>query len=131
MSSLTWGLYLAAVLGNVGVVFAMAAGFTLIFCGIFFSTWATRIDSLKYNRDQASDKKREGARTKRDSAYKYFLIPFTFMVISAVLPSTKTVHLMLASELGEHVATAITPEAKEIYTLIKQTLIGEVKKVTE
>ena len=115
MNTLTWGIYIAAVIGDFSILLVAAAFGATIAIGLHFLVWANRIE-------WCSGKEAEDARIRRDKSYKYLIIPLVLGCITVFVPSTRTVHMMLGSEVAERVSDAITPEAKEIYNILKDRL---------
>ena len=118
MNSLSWFLYLANVVDNVGNVFVLFA----ILSGIAMFVWS--FASAAYAIEGGQDAQR----------VKHFLrfIPWIFVITSflvAVTPSRDTVYLIAASEEGEMVVN--TPEAKEVMSDLKEILNIQLGKLKE
>ena len=136
MNTLSWMLYAASVLGGVGVLFGVLAAFSVAFIG---AAWLSRAmaSDLVYASDMPSENRPIGSgdyqkwmTTVRLTTSKWlYVIPVAFAIIAAIIPSQKTIYMIMASEMGETVITS--PEAREIFddlrAVIKKKLADEVK----
>lgn len=104
MNSLTWILYLIGVLPNIsGVFITMAVILVTGWVMVTVAHWASE---------------REVSKPK----FLLLILAGVFSLLGAVIPSENTMYLMLASEVGEHVATTeagekVLSDVQEIVTL--------------
>jgi len=117
MNSLSWLIYAAEVVSNLkGVLVVAAIGSALVIgiCSLVAGL------NAEFGGEEGEWKK----------YIRYAWIVVAFALSAAVLPSTKTVYLIAASEAGEAVVT--NPDAIEMMTdlkaIIKQRLKDELSK---
>lgn len=134
MNTLSWLIYAAGVLDSVN--FGLSFAF---FCAVgcipvaWFARGVTSANVMEY--DYPTEHRPDGSRdyrswqtwvtaTRRKALY---VVPAAFYVVVAVLPSSKTVWLVAASEAGETIVTS--PDAIEMMgdlkAIIKQRLKNE------
>lgn len=112
MNSLSWLIYLAEVIGTFRDAFGILAGILIfgVVCIVFLSGGEVFADD---------------AATIRKWLYRAFIASFVLGTISMLMPSTRTLYLIAASEVGQQVAT--TPEAKEVFSEIRTSLLRQLK----
>jgi len=125
MNNLSWLIYLASVLPNIGaflafIGFLMSAGL-LAWCLI---TW-------RYN-DTVNTRNRICGYTDEKRKYPnfYVLIPVALFlcIISTLIPDKNTIYLIAGSEVGEYVVN--TPEAQEILNDVHKIIKLQLKEAT-
>lgn len=136
MNTLSWMLYAASVLEGVSTLFEILATIGALCVGVIWFLRGCAAESVrKYDypsEDQpsGSDDYRKWMATVRLTRSKWlYATPIVFALIASVIPSQKTIYMIMASEMGETVAKS--PEAREIFddlrAVIKKKLADEVK----
>lgn len=111
MNSLTWTLYLIGVLPNISGVFVTLA--VLLVTG-----WTMMIVAHWASEGEVSKPK-----------FLLLIWAAVFSLIGAVIPSENTMYLMLASEVGEQVATTETGE--KVLTEIQDIVTLKLAEIKE
>lgn len=132
MNALSWLIYAAGVLDGINIMLGIALGFSIL---AVCMSWTSRMlaSAMVLDMDLPSDFKPKGSRdyqkweawesvTRRKSIY---LIPVALMVVMAVLPSSRTLWLIAASEAGETVVTS--PDAIEMLNDLKAVIKDRLK----
>lgn len=112
MNTLSWLLYVAEVIPNVGVAFGLMAFFVGLSIAIACVVGA-------YKRDVAFNDKDEwqsGYDLQRKALRYVWAVP-VLVLLSVLTPSKTTIYMIAASEMGETVVT--NPEANEIFDAMK------------
>jgi hypothetical protein len=118
MNKLSWLIYIAAMLPNLSIM--------LFLCGTLVGLAAALFPINKLDADGRRIPDWEVTAHKGNRVMKALVVTGLCWVLSALLPSERTVLMIAASEMGEKVAE--TPEAQEIFndmrTILKQQLEG-------
>lgn len=139
MNTLSWILYLADAIGSLGLLTEIG-GFlfgavVFISGGIFIFTINETISDIRkvtivghngYKKyvEQGIETYTTAKRWLKISMSIWFIC----LLISIVLPSKKTIYYIAASELGEVAIDEITPEANELYQILKDQLTGRLQR---
>lgn len=121
MNGLSWLLYAAEVVQSLGNLFAYAGAMLGIISGVSVTVYGVSLD------DTIGDEKTAA----RLGTVLRWLLPITAVVavLACLMPSSKTVYMIAASEMGQKVYE--TPAAQEVLTdlqvILKQKL-GEMRK---
>lgn len=111
MNNLSWFLYLAEVIPNIGVLLYMMAFSFMVIWGI----WALVANDFCWA-------------NKPPSKVLVWIIPL-MIVIAVLIPSKNTIYLIAGSEAGEHVVTS--PEGQEIIDDIKTIIKSQIKEYAQ
>lgn len=99
-------VYLASVIGNVGVIFAITG---ILLVVIAASVWGIRY--LSYAEDASRSYSKDSAVKPRSKPFVYSIIlGVTLMLLSALLPSQKTMYLMAGAYAGQRVVQSYTAD---------------------
>jgi hypothetical protein len=123
MNSLSWFLYIADVIGNIGVIVWLVGGACAAFCVICVIAQAAS----------------EGQMSKDcPSVWKYWwrcaTAAVVFFILAGLFPSQKTIYAIAASQFGERIAASeqvqgIASDAtKALQAWIKKQIEPETKK---
>lgn len=117
MNSLSWMIYAAEALGNLGTAAALATFLSLLAIagGVFVGGMIVSID----------DRNSTGKELMAASMRKWWL-PLCFAFVSVFTPSSNTIYLIAASEAGETIVTS--PEAKEVFDDLKTIIKSKLKE---
>ena len=116
MNSLSWMIYAAEVLTNAGVV-----ALILAVVSIFLWVMAAGVTGgMGYVDDY------ESSRVQFRWVMRRFWIPLTFLIVSILLPSQKTIYMIAASEAGETIIT--NPDAKEVFNDLTAIIKSKLKE---
>lgn len=113
MNTLSFLIYLADVVPNLGFLFFFVAA------SIFIYHAVARVFISLYNIENPHRNKSYPKLTKTTVGFLAF-----FALGSAIIPSTETMYLIAASEMGEVVVQS--EEALELYEIIKERISTEV-----
>jgi hypothetical protein len=118
MNDLSWLLYGAEVLANLGI-FLVVVGLSglLVSCVGTFVGIVLEQDNLKYGEEDKDYKK---AIRLRGLATRYAVIFFVITSVAMFLPSKQTMYMIAASEMGEEAIQ--TPEFAKVRKLVNQHL---------
>lgn len=120
MNMLTWFLYLADVLGNFSIVLHLAYIFYFVFGAVTYIVMSLSAAGELY---EAEINKAKKARIEFFSKYarpRNIVIAIMIMLVANLMPSTKTMYLMAASEIGEEVV--MSEYTKNLYEKIDKFL---------
>jgi len=112
MNKLSWFLYGADVLNNLGILCAAVSilgGIALALTTLCFFATAN-----SYERDTHE------VAAKIVARWRFWCIWFFFLLLAVVCPSPKTMYLIAASESAEVIVQS--QEAKDTFVLLKETL---------
>ena len=119
MNRLSWLLYAADVIPNIGSFFIMLAVWIGTGCVVaFIAGTIMRNDSgYSYNKGEKAERMLSDGYALQKKAYSFlFLIPVV-AIVGIAIPSKTTIYMIAASEMGE---TAVTnPEVREIFDAMK------------
>lgn len=132
MNDLSWMLYIVGIIPNIGdllvilAIFSIAGG-VLAIIGATVATTEARRNRKQYGENDGDYLNMSEWALTWKSVYRWTIpLGITCAVLAAFMPSTTTLHLILASELGE---TAVTnPEVIEIFELLKENLKSYISK---
>jgi hypothetical protein len=102
MNSLSWLLYIGDVAGNTQTLFATAAG-------LVFTVWCLRWVGTGMT---------DGDIAPPDT--RWAVVACALAATSCLMPSTRTVYMIAASEMGEKVVA--TPQAKEAFDALRDKI---------
>lgn len=138
MNSLSWLIYAAEVLGRVSISFffialvAAIATAVLVFIGLMSRSDAQGEATGRYGEKYAA------IGVERLAFWDAFLskwpkrsgaVAVVFGAVSIVAPSSSTIYMIAASEMGEKVVT--TPEAKEMLGDLREVIAKQIKKLKD
>ena len=118
MNDLSWLLYGAEVLANLGAFFAIVGVFGLITsCIGLFCALVVQNDTRRYGEEDLDYKK---ATALRALLTRYIVVFFVVTSVAMLLPSKQTMYMIAVSEMGEEVIQ--TPEFEKVRKLVNQYL---------
>ena len=116
MNSLSWLIYLAEVFGSFRVTFGILSGLLIFGCvGLVFMSGGEVFE------DKNADARRWW--------FRGLAAAFALGAISMILPSSRTLYLIAASEIGEKAVAS--PEAKELFGEIRTTIMQQLKNLRD
>lgn len=133
MNSLSWLIYAAEVFARVSVTLV----FTAIVCCVaaLVTAIVARLNMSDLSRDSryAPNSERDSYATKYDflesvqNTWPLRLVKYAVfcLALSLPIPSSSTVYMIAASEMGEKIAT--TPEAREMLSDLRQIVSGKLR----
>lgn len=138
MNSLSWLLIIINLIDN-------AKNFTIaitLLTGGFFILWMffAHASAAAHNDGVFKYTQKISHKDRFDQYKKFFWFPFIFGLVNIVIPDTRTMYLVAASEIGEKVATSETVAGlvdptidilKNYITLENEKIQNELKKVRE
>lgn len=114
MNTLSWLLYVADVIPNLGVAFGLSAFFIAVGVLIAIVVGAHKRD-FAYGEDE-KQKWQDGYDLQRKALRFAWLVPL-LVFCAVLLPGKSTIYMIAASEMGETVVT--NPEVAEIFDAMK------------
>lgn len=118
MNSLSWLIYFASIISGFKALFLFLS---IVCCIIIIVAWIARVaNPEEYNRHI-----REAA-TKWTNWRSIYVYSILFLLACIVIPTSSTMYMIAASELGETVVKS--PEAIELFDQLKQLIK---QKITE
>lgn len=125
MNSLSWMIYAAEVVGNLG---ALMLGLTVGLCAaavIAGCAAGAGFDGLG-RADMDEEKCRRTIASGTLWARRFALACVVSVLLGAFIPSSNTIYLIAASEAGETIVTS--PEAKEVFDDLKTIIKSKLKE---
>ena len=126
MNTLSWFLYVADVIGGIGLMFGTIGGL------LFLGGWIFAIPGYMVIWTVFRDQEEAAKKSKEAFAWlspRMVIAGFLMITASVLVPSKQTMYMIAASEMGEVVVKS--EEAKEIFGELKTTVIHELKRVRE
>lgn len=116
MNSVSWFVYVAGVVDNIGGVMVGAGVFCLLVCGVSWFAFA-----LADERDSAAMLKRTGSWTP--------LAAMCILIIACFVPSKSTMYAIAASQLGERIAMSdkVQDIANDATTALQQWIKKQIE----
>jgi hypothetical protein len=116
MNGLSWFLYLAEVVGKLGIISAFTS-FVGIFCAIGMFFWWTHYEEVG-----------KGRKEPKPPVKGFLIVWLTALTLYVVVPTQQTIYLIAGSQAGEAVATSETGQEilNDIQEVIKHQL-GQLK----
>lgn len=122
MNTLSWLIYLAEVVGNLGKNLEIVFTVTLV-VSVLLAVAALICMGASIEVDD--DDLRKVAKRIGKWAIGLTVTTFFFITLSSLIPSSKTVYAIAASEMGEVVVKS--EEAQEVFKALKDRVMDELK----
>lgn len=113
MNDLSWLIYAAGVVGNIQAVLIIMSTLSACVVGLMV---------LFVAMDESYDPKMRGSARK---SARLFWIPVACALVASLLPSSRTIYMIAASEIGETVVTS--PDAQEMLSDLKAIIKKRLK----
>ena len=121
MNTLSWLVYSADVIPNIGNIFIALAVVVVIILGCIF---IHGIFERGMARGTESERWAKGASLQKKALFSLW-VPFIFITLSAFVPSERTIYMIAASEIGETAYDSF--KGSEIYEALKKRIEQELK----
>lgn len=102
MNELSWFVYIAQVLPNLGVTMAFSALISIVMMiGFYVYGMTARSDGTRY--PSLYPQARENGMKVLSTLHKIWWIPIVILFLSTLIPSKQTLYMIAASQIGEQV----------------------------